>query len=664
MSDFEFEDDINQAKQAKEEVREERAREERRSTRDQEQVFMGLNLADGFEQQRRTSIGSLNDVAMATITKVFETARDFESANLKESVRRKAFKLMPMNGAGSSQNPALIMTLPVAETKRTLAYVFIFEQPDSTQQTRPLVEGSEQYNCIMTPEDQATVQFVGRIQNLLATNEQNLVIVNFQTILQEVTSALTKGGEITPQVNKIVSDIVNNAIDALTYAHEVEQAALSGLKTTPVALTPGSIGDKDQLETVFEFPSTVSHDSSGLPTAPAVTATVFYTRKVRDEWENQEQVRERLGSVSASIDLYLDDQGYENANARSFGRRARKQVIEAEPFWQAVLEVRNISGAKGLPFSREQMLYQLAQIAHLTNDYKWVRTLTPRMVADGAGANSNIISPLVDLGVLNIYNPDEKEAGYIDNISYRTSEDELIGYLSQTVRPDIAVGLTLPNSGEKSWLTSIFERIALSESHNETEELVTRLYDSCNILTGGVFADVIANSQLDDPVFKPVISTGHKELIGVWQDSNGVSRPLSEWTVAAVASHFKDRNEAEDIVREYQMTFEGDGSNRSSEYWLSLRYDLLRRYVCDNLRVTGTATKMVIGAEFLGALSEAISMTRLDPYINNIGDINRARRAGSTSYGQYASNDLGHNRRRRHEETRRGGSRVYRNNFF
>ena len=109
----------------------------------------------------------------------------------------------------------------------------------------------------------------------------------------------------------------------------------------------------------------------------------------------------------------------------------------------------------------------------------------------------------------------------------------MVDYLASVVRPDIAVGMTLPNSNDKSWILSIFEYIASAESL-ERQDLVSKLYRSINVLTGDRFLDLAQDTRLMDRDYTPIIATGVKELIGVWTDDKGNVRPLSEWERSSI----------------------------------------------------------------------------------------------------------------------------------
>lgn len=640
MSGFEFEGENEQPKeQPRAEQPRARAREER--TEQQPPARRGLSLSALSQSQHRTSIGAISDIAMQTITTVFEKSRDHESPNLPAAIRRNKFKLLPVIGQGSTQDPALVVSLDLTSDgiNKTLIYILLLEQPDAVQQTRLLSEGREQYESLITPEDQMNERLYKRIESQYPDSE--VVIVNYQVVLSEITRVLASGGEIDSQVQNVVANIMNNAIDALSGTRERVIAELTGQVITDVALTPASVDGNIRMEVVYDYPVTVTKDGSGLPIGADVVGRVYFSSPVRDEFDQNSIDRTLLGSVSATLDLYLDDGDEEQYNRYGvFGRKPQGP----EPFWQAVLDVRGLGGSPNVPYSLEQAIYQLAQITPLTNDHRWIRALSPRnAVADQKG----VVNSLVDLGWLNYYNPNTEAGGYIDDITANTPEDVLVEYLAGVVKPEIAVGMTLPNSNDKSWILSIFEQIATESDERIRTKLVQNLYRAINVLTGDRFLEIASDRMLDKN-YSPIFSTGVRELIGVWIDDNGNERALSEWNVAAFATRLADRTGAADIVREYQMTFE-TGSGRSADYQLTERFEMLRRYATGTARVTGTAEKHVFDTEFLSALSASIANTSLEPFLTNADNLTRRQRVGHTVYRSHAGGDLGHSGRRREE---------------
>ena len=526
--------------------------------------------------------------------------------------------------------------------------MLLLEQPDAVQQTRTLTEGREQFDALITPEDQMNNRMEARIEAAFPDTE--IVIVNYQVVLSELTRILATSNEVDNKVTNLVASIMNNAIDALSGTRERIIAELSNLSVTDVSLNPTSAQGGVRMEVLYDYPVTIERDGSGLPTPADVVGRIYFSSPRKDEYDQDQVDRQFLGSVSATLDLYLDE-GDDTDHSR-YGIMSRRDK-GPQPFWQGVLDVRGLTGNPHFPFSLEQAIYQLAQITPLTNSHRWIRALTPR---NAAANQTGVTNSLVDLGWLNYYNPEQ--GAYVEDITANTPEEVLVDYLASVVRPDIAVGMTLPNSNDKSWILSIFEYIATADSI-ERQDLVSKLYRSINVLTGDRFLDLAQDTRLMDRDYTPIIATGVKELIGVWTDDNGTVRPLSEWNVAAFATKLGDKQNAEDMVREYQMTFEAN-SGYSVDYQLATRFDILRRWATGTARVVGTAEKHVFDTEFLAILSEAITDTSLDPFLTNADNLTRRQRVGHTMYRNHAASDLGHSGRRREDAYSGRGRSAYR----
>lgn len=617
----------------------------------------GFKLSQLSQSQFRAGIGGISDAALQTLIRVFETANDHESPSLNENIRRDRFKLLPLISHNTNVNPALLVTLPLTSDKisDTLVYVVVIEQSGAVQ-TRSMTDMREPYESLILPEDQLTARYYERIKAQLQDQNNRVVIVGSQVILAETTQVLTHGvNETDTHAKSIVASILNNAIDALSGYREKAIARATGGVATPVSITPDALDDGDRIEVVYDYPVTQEKDTSGLPIRADISAAVFYSHPTRDELEIKTHDRMPLGVVTASMDLYLDDS---DVDTRSRFGSAFSRRKETEPFWQAVMDVSSVGGTSAVPFNLELAQLLLAQVAQQTNDYRWIRALRPRAVAT---SQKGVLEPLVDLGVLNLYNPISEEACYVNDLGPNVSDEALVEYLAQVIRPEISLGLTIPSSGDKSWVMSLFERIALSEG-KDRQRYVEMLYSSANVLTGGAFMEIAEEEGILSTSFSPVTTTGTRDLISVWTDNNGNLRSGSEWNVAAFATALGEKAGAQDMVRDFQLTFETERSGRSVDYNLSTRYDMIRRFVCPSLRPVSTSEKLIIDLKYMAVLSEALSTTSLDPYITNADAIHRRQRAGSTAYRQYAGRDIGRNNRRRDEHGDGGRNRsIFRN---
>lgn len=640
MSDFELDQSAlggqprQQHHQQQEPLEREQPRTERSNNNDD---WTGLKLGDMAQQQYRAQVGGISDAALQTMQSVFESVRDHESPTLPDAIKRNQFRLIPMNSHISGGNPVMLVTLPLNNVDRinkTFVYVLVFEQ-NSTQQTTPRTWNREQYDGLVLPEDMLNQRFVKRLETQLDSGNE-ITIVNSQVITHELTHALTVANEADGQAVKIVASILNNAIDALSYQRDMLIARMNGRSSVDVALCPQAVDNGGRIEVQYEYPTVQKQDTSGLPIRADIAANVKYSLPTRDEWDQTQHERFPLGTVSAAIDLYLDfDQ------AKGLGSRFGK-MVEDVPFWTPVLDITSIGGDSVAPHSMEHALYLIAQMALQTNDYRWARALRPKVVNK---LEKGSLEPLIDLGWMNFYNPNEELAGYVDGISVNITDEQLGDFLTTVVNPEVAIGMTVGSSSEKSWTTALFEEIAKCDNKNERQRLISSLYTAANTLTDGIFSDYVdENTDLKDPNYSPVIYSGSSELIGVWVDDNANIRSLSEWNVLALASQLGDRNEAKELVYEYQRTFVD--TERTTDYNLAVRYDILRRSVCPTARVIGTAPKLILDPLFVETLSRAISRTSLDPVSSNIDTLTRGYTNTRTRYGNYAASNLGYSQRR------------------
>lgn len=659
---FEFEDDelretskVEQPSDGDRPVRQKRTGRINRTARG-ERIFesaedekRGLRLKNLDNQQLRTHIGGMSDAALQTLIQVFENAMDHESNTLAAEITREKFKLIPMNANGTG-NPALLTTLDLRPegVDTVLVYVMLFEQNNGQPQFRTMNEGRETYDSLITPEDQLTPRFESRVKsilNLVPPSKTSMTMVNYQIVLQEITRVLQSGKADDAEVRSVASGLINNIFDALSGQRERVLEEVAGIDMADLALTPHSVEGGIRIEVTYDYPVSVIKDGSGIPVAPAINAQLAFCKPNTDDFEEDGWDRLSMGNIAATVDLRL---AAEVEQRSSWNRRES----EPSPFWEAVIDIRQMgSPAAALPYSLELALYQLAQITPMTNDHRWARGLTPKTTV---GNGNGTIGQIVDLGILNLYNPDQDSAAYVDGIGVNTPEPDLMDYLAKTVHGDPAIGLTVPRSNGQSWILYMFEAIATA-SDSERRPMMQALYRSLNTLTGNAFSGT-ASEHLFVGSYTPVEYTGAHELIGVWTDEHGNLRPLSEWNVAAFATQLGDKAGAYEQVLDFQSTFEGN-NGRSEDYNLSMRFDMIRRHCTSNARVIGTAAKLVFMPEFLAALADSIANSDLEPKLLNAETMLRKRTVGGNAYRRRATSDLGFQGR---ERGRSGAGRVRR----
>lgn len=612
-----------------------------------------MNLFSIANRRVRASIGGLSDAVLQTVKTIFDDAKgETEESTIDRALRRERFNLIPLNSNITGSNPAMLITLdlrPVDNVQNILSYILVFESK-GTQTTSTRGHGRDTYEGIDLPEHMLDKRFMHLITQQITDGNMDVpvVVVNAQIISYEVTHQLSLTEGDVDRTRALVTPLINNAIDALSFRRNLMMSLTKDETKIDVSLRPEMVKTGAKFEVHFENPSVQQLDSSGIPQRSDVLAKVKYSQleDVQYGAENYESVN--LGSISAAIDLYLDvEEGY------GIGGRFAKNN-DNQPFWLPVLEINSVGIDSEIPHSLEYFLYMITQMSVQTNNYRWARSLRPKHINNTI---RNSVTNLIDLGWLNYYNPNQEMKGYVEGIGPNVTDNELSNYLSNVVRPEISIGLSIGSSSEKSWLAAIFERIA---EHNDMNAMNT-LYKACNVLTDGIFTDLANQNQMNVAGFLPVYSTGTRELIGVWTDENGTKRALSEWNVAAVASHVRDTNGAEDLVYEYQTTY--TNTSISLDKQLNQRLAILRDHVVGDARVICTAPKLALDPVFLQTLTDAISKTVLNPNTMAGDGLNNSFRSSRTMYGRYTASNIGF--KQQNNNSRRGFNNWgYFGNFY
>lgn len=598
-------------------------------------VEAAFTLSDIAKRNVRASIGGMSDLALQTIKKVFENVRDeHEAPTIDEAIRRDRFQLIPLSSTLTNSHPAMLVTLDLSKVDGiplTYVYVLIFENSNQ-QQLIPRTVRNYSYDGLVLPEDMFNNRFRALVKEQLGS-DGGMKIVNSQVISNEVTKVLTSAVDGDDNIRNLVASILNNAIDALSWRRNNDMAEDNKQVGVDVSLRQEILEPGSRIEVQFEHPTIQDVDTSGIPIRSDITANVSYSIPVADDYGDQHHERIPLGKATASVDLYLnyDDLG-------NFGRGFGQP--EYKPFWTPVLDITSIGSGSSIAHSLEHALYLMAQIVLQTNDFRWARALRPKVINN---ADKRSITPLIDLGWLSQYNPNPDKRGYAEDITVNVTDEDLGNYLTEVVSQDVAIGMTIGSSSEKSWSLAIFEQIAETTDRTKREKLLKKLYNACDVLTSNKFSAIAESYDILHTGYNPVAQAGSKELVGVWTDDNGNLRALSEWNVPAVATALGDRNEAMDIVRDFQETY--FDTNKSMDIQLAERVKILRNHICGNVRVISTASKLILDTLFVKALSEAIAQTNLDPNTTNMESLTTGYYTTRNPYSSYAGRDLGSTRR-------------------
>ena len=640
--------------------REERRRDDRRRD-DEDDSKRGFTIADmGRAFNVRPTSGGLGDVALQRLIQAFDANKTFDKPNVPEAIRRDRFKILPLDGAlARSSLSSVLVVLPttIGSSNYTLVYVLTIENASGVQ-TRQSTDRGESYDALVLPEDQlGTKAYREAIEDQVRGLLQNskIQVVGKQVLLASVVGKLGDVDSKTP--SPIVDRIFDNVLDALCGVRENIVDRISGKRNSQIRLNPNMIGKGARLETSWDNSGKPGEDSSGLQIRSDVTATLYYSEASRDDDERYD--RTPMGEIRAGLDLVLvDSSGGEDRGRRRGRGRGRNSRDQLEPFWQGVMNVNSIAPAGNFPFSLELAQLLLAQIAVQSNDNRSANLLRPRAAIAAPGGGT--MAPTSHIENLMLLHPDKDLAKVYDDVSQNMTDDELLDYLDITVLPDLAFGLTIPSSGEKSWVLSIFERIATSKDRDEVKALVNVLFDSADVLTDGHFRREWKKLVGSDSDRVPVESLGTRVLIGTWVDDKGNTRDLREWNVQSMLTSYGEKNA--DRAADFQYTFE--------DTYHGLGYNLAERYrmqqqVVPGIRVVDTAEMIAFDPDYVEALSISLDLANMSSYQTSSDGLNARRHAGNSRYSSLSTSDVGVVRRRgsdrdsRDRSDRRGGSGLF-----
>ncbi|MNQ02269.1 hypothetical protein D3C85_149380 [compost metagenome] len=634
------------------ELREDTRRDERdsrdgdrstRGSRDRDDRRDTPTFADMARLQARPSMGGLSDAVLSLLVNTFENAKTYDKPGVPAETKREKFKVIPMDGslARSSQSSLLVVLPAVIGAERfALAYILLIEQSGDVQ-TRPLIERGETFDALVLPEDHLTETYINIVRDQAQAAVGGVArVVGNQVILADTFTHRTE-----KEMEQIVAHIYDNAFEAICGFRENMIDAKSGVRSSQFRVSPDKMGKGSRLEVSFDYTGKQVTDTSGLPIRSDVTTNLYYSEP---NGEDNLFSRTKMGDIRCGLDLFVsyDEEG-ENQQRRFGGRRRRGGRDVEAPFWQAVLNINSV-GSGDFPYSLELAQLLIAQSVQQSNDYRWATMLRPRStMAEG-------LKPLTSLGHLFLMNPDEEAACVAKDIGPNINDNDLADYLDLTVKPDVAFGMTVPSSGEKSWVLSIYERIAIAEPGTELDDLIDLLHASADVLTGNRFSDELAKRNLGND-YRPVYTTGSRTLLGTWTDENQNRRDIREWNVPALLARVGEKNL--DLVSDFQATFED--TRRSIEFNLAERYAILRKVV-PGLHVVGTAEQLAFDLDYLIALQNALDGAKMSPHVSSNDGLSTRRSIGHDGYSRYATSEIGRTRRTRNDDnTDRRGRRPY-----
>lgn len=615
----------------------------------------GPTIADfGRSINVRPTSGGLGDVALQRLIKAFDANKSFNKPGVADAVKRDRFKIAPLDGALAKSNlSSILVCLPTTVGSQSFNLVYVLTvEPAGGVQTRQSNDRGDSYDALILPEDQlAKKSYKDAINKVAATvGSGSVAIVGKQVLLASVVANLSDDVD-NKQPSPVVDAIFDNVLDAICGVRDNIVDRVQGKRNTDARLNPDMVDRSDRLEISWDLSGKPGEDSSGLPIRSDIAGSLYYSEAgwdSNDRDRDGDDVPERtpMGEIRAGLDLVLCANDRDDDRRRRGGGR-RRHRDDIEPIWQGVLNINSLAPIGNFPFSLELAQLLIAQVAVQSNDYRWSAPLRPRS-SIGAPDGRGTMATISDIKNLMLVHPDQDIAKVYDDVSQNMTDDEFLRYLDITVKPDLAFGLTIPSSGEKSWVLSIYERIATSKDRDEVKRLVKTLFDSADVLTGNRFRRVWKDlTGKDSDTRLPVDTMNTRQLIGTWVDDKGNVRDLREWNVPAVLTSYGEKNPR--AAEEFQYTYED--RYHCLGYNISERVRMLSKIV-PGLRVVDTAEMMALDPDYVEALAISIDEAGMSSYQASSEGLNARRRTGNDRYSSMATSDIGRSRGRGRERGR------------
>lgn len=586
-------------------------------------------LADLGNVQSRPSLGGLTDGALTLMIDTFDAAKGRANGRVPDEISSNRFKAIQLVGARfGSQMSSLLIALPTTIAGKSYAIVYVaLIEPSGPMSTRSLSDGQGTYEALYLPEDRLTEKYVKAIRDEVLAHipGAQVVIAGRQVITQSIVAQLNEKEGVS-----IIERIFDNSFDAICGYRQNMSDAITGKRTGGNRINPDAVGRRDRLEASFDFSGAQPQDTSGLPIGSDVAMTIWYSSADTDEEGNYNRVQ--LAEVRMGLNLFLDQSSKQGT--LGFGRSRGRSKDDPAPF-QAVLSINNVTAPQGVPFSLEMAQLAIASTAILSNDYRWAEILRPRVSLPSGLKPAFNIKDLVHYADVD----DERKQQILQVVTPNINDQDLSNYLDLVVQPQIAFAISTPSSCEKSWVLSIFEKIATAKNDAERRALITTLYDSADILTGSRFRKVFRELGCDDST-PPVVLTGNPTLVGTWVDADGKERALSELNVPAYLSRVGAKGL--DAVEDFQFTIQDD--RRPIPFNLAERFTSLNKCF-GSVHVVTTAEQVGFLPAYLQALNIALSQANMTCVPTSLEGTQTRRRPASGGYAGLATNDIGSTRR-------------------
>jgi hypothetical protein len=235
----------------------------------------------------------------------------------------------------------------------------------------------------------------------------------------------------------------------------------------------------------------------------------------------------------------------------------------------------------------ELELLALATSTLMSNDNAWVELFYNKMP-------SGDDIDLRDIGAIgyqvNFSGASDWKGAKIDTKGDNFSVNDFRQMMASAFNQELIYSQDIPETGEKSWIQSIF--IAAARGDQAAAQAILK---AANNLTGGVFAQRYQGAN------NPVMGDITRIHLGQFETKSGI-KDIRSCDNLAMLNMMGGSDMA--VVVDYMRTF--DDPTEAPEVKLERRAKYIRGTFCDNPRITGYANRITYNPNFISALVESL----------------------------------------------------------
>ena len=241
----------------------------------------------------------------------------------------------------------------------------------------------------------------------------------------------------------------------------------------------------------------------------------------------------------------------------------------------------------------------------------------------GAFRSNGVRSNMRDIGYLNIEanlgGTDPSAPGQPVEISLDSyGAADLYRYLSQLIRPGLAISIDVPDSGPESWLLSALSVAASGNEHAHQAQQV--IYNAAQTLTNGQFGNFFpAGANMFD-------NTGNAVELGYYESDKDQLRDIRDIDYVAVAALGRDL----DSIKRWSDTWTATSIPQAKR--LDTRRRFIRELTGGKAVFTGKANRVTFSAAFIEALVKGNAAVGVSPRLDSNGLGNVVVDRGAASY--------------------------------